>query len=82
MLSIPGQRQGLSVNVNPVEPTKSQSTPPPTNSSLEDDGLYTGDCLQLFPAIATGTIDLIFADPPFNIGYDYDIYDDCRDTGA
>src|SRR5438128_7910152 len=24
------------------------------------------------------SIDLIFADPPFNIGYDYDVYDDRR----
>ena len=82
MLSIPGQRQGLSVNVNPPEPTKSQSTPSSTDLPLENDRLYTGDCLQLFPGVATGTIDLIFADPPFNIGYDYDIYDDRRDAEA
>jgi site-specific DNA-methyltransferase (adenine-specific) len=42
--------------------------------------LYTGDCLQLFPRVAAETIDLIFADPPFNIGYDYDIYDDRREA--
>ncbi len=29
-----------------------------------------------------GTVNLIFADPPFNIGYDYDIYDDRRDAQA
>jgi site-specific DNA-methyltransferase (adenine-specific) len=28
------------------------------------------------------SVDLAFADPPFNIGYDYDIYDDRRDTEA
>jgi site-specific DNA-methyltransferase (adenine-specific) len=39
-----------------------------------------GDCLQLFPKVADETIDLIFADPPFNIGYDYDIYDDRRES--
>ena len=27
------------------------------------------------------SIDLVFADPPFNIGYDYDVYDDRRDPG-
>jgi DNA modification methylase len=32
--------------------------------------------------LEAGTIDLIFADPPFNIGYDYDIYDDRRDAEA
>jgi site-specific DNA-methyltransferase (adenine-specific) len=26
--------------------------------------------------IETGSVDLVFADPPFNIGYDYDVYDD------
>jgi site-specific DNA-methyltransferase (adenine-specific) len=25
-----------------------------------------------------GSVDLVFADPPFNIGYDYDVYDDRR----
>jgi len=44
--------------------------------------LHTGDCLKLFPMLEAGTIDLIFADPPFNIGYDYDIYDDRRDAQA
>jgi len=44
--------------------------------------LYTGDCLELFSKVEEGTIDLIFADPPFNIGYDYDIYDDSRDAEA
>jgi len=53
-----------------------------TGSSLEFDRLYPGDCLELLPRIAAGSIDLIFADPPFNIGYDYDIYDDRRDTQA
>ncbi|MFI5453850.1 MAG: DNA-methyltransferase [Isosphaerales bacterium] len=44
--------------------------------------MHTGDCLKLFPMLEAGTIDLIFADPPFNIGYDYDIYDDRRDADA
>jgi DNA modification methylase len=29
-------------------------------------------------SLADGVIDLAFADPPFNIGYDYDVYDDRR----
>ena len=44
--------------------------------------MHTGDCLKLFPKVEAETIDLIFADPPFNIGYDYDIYDDRRDAEA
>jgi DNA modification methylase len=38
--------------------------------------LWTGDCLQLLPKIQSPAVDLIFADPPFNIGYEYDVYND------
>lgn len=44
------------------------------------DRLHQGDCLELFRQVESGTIDLVFADPPFNIGYDYDVYDDRRDA--
>jgi len=27
-----------------------------------------------------GSVDLVFADPPFNIGYEYDVYDDTQST--
>jgi site-specific DNA-methyltransferase (adenine-specific) len=40
--------------------------------------VFTGDCLDLFPRIPTASVDLVFADPPFNIGYNYDQYDDHR----
>ncbi len=53
---------------------------PNSPESLEFDRLYPGDCLELFPRVASGSIDLVFADPPFNIGYDYDIYDDRREA--
>jgi DNA modification methylase len=49
---------------------------------LDLDRLHPGDCLNLFSEIEPGTIDLIFADPPFNIGYDYDIYDDRLESNA
>lgn len=38
-----------------------------------------GDCLQLLQAVPAGSVPLLFADPPFNIGYQYDVYDDARD---
>ena len=47
---------------------------------LSLDRLYQGDCLDWLAKVKTGTIDLVFADPPFNIGYDYDVYDDRRDA--
>lgn len=36
--------------------------------------LYHGDCLDILPTIHN--VDLAFADPPFNIGYHYDLYSD------
>jgi site-specific DNA-methyltransferase (adenine-specific) len=38
--------------------------------------ILTGDCLRHLAAIPGGTVDLAFADPPFNIGYEYDVYSD------
>lgn len=40
------------------------------------DAVHSGDCIAGLQQLETGSIDLAFADPPFNIGYDYDIYDD------
>jgi DNA modification methylase len=40
------------------------------------DGLHNGDCLQGMKQREDGLVDLAFADPPFNIGYEYDSYDD------
>jgi len=37
------------------------------------------DCIDVLRSLKNGTIDLAFADPPFNIGYDYDVYNDRRD---
>lgn len=33
--------------------------------------LYRGDCLEVLPRIEAGTVDMVFADPPFNLGKDY-----------
>jgi site-specific DNA-methyltransferase (adenine-specific) len=38
--------------------------------------IYQGDCIDLMQRIEPGTINLVFADPPFNIGYEYDEYHD------
>ena len=38
--------------------------------------IHHGDCVEGMKQIPVGTVDLVFADPPFNIGYDYDVYDD------
>jgi len=40
------------------------------------DRLHNRDCIAGLRDVETGVIDLAFADPPFNIGYDYDVYHD------
>ena len=44
----------------------------------EFDTIRQGDCIAELAKLPAGSIDLAFADPPFNIGYDYDVYDDKR----
>lgn len=41
--------------------------------------IHRGDCLKLMRRMDDGSVDLAFADPPFNIGYEYDQYDDRQD---
>jgi site-specific DNA-methyltransferase (adenine-specific) len=38
--------------------------------------IQLGDCIAGMNALPEGTVDFAFADPPFNIGYDYDVYHD------
>ncbi|MBI5763150.1 MAG: site-specific DNA-methyltransferase [Planctomycetes bacterium] len=40
--------------------------------------IHNVDCVKGLYSLPAGSIDLVFADPPFNIGYDYDVYDDRR----
>ena len=42
------------------------------------DQLFQGDCLSVLPNLPAGCVHLAFADPPFNIGYGYDVYQDTR----
>ena len=43
---------------------------------METNRLYNQDCIAGMGQIAEGSVDLAFADPPFNIGYTYDVYED------
>jgi site-specific DNA-methyltransferase (adenine-specific) len=42
--------------------------------------VLVGDCIEHLKPIPAESIDLAFADPPFNIGYDYDVYHDKQDS--
>ena len=43
---------------------------------IEPNRIITGDCIEVLGAAGEPFADLIFADPPFNIGYKYDLYED------
>ena len=38
--------------------------------------LHHADCIAGMAELPAGAVDLVFADPPFNIGYKYDVYED------
>jgi site-specific DNA-methyltransferase (adenine-specific) len=46
---------------------------------LANNQIHQGDCVDLLGQLDEGTVDLVFADPPFNIGYEYDVYDDAQE---
>ncbi len=48
--------------------------------TIETDRLFNEDCIAGMKRLPDGCVDLAFADPPFNIGYDYDSYDDSREA--
>src|SRR5947208_14311449 len=33
--------------------------------------LFHGDCLEVMTSVSSDSVDLVFADPPFNLGKDY-----------
>jgi site-specific DNA-methyltransferase (adenine-specific) len=43
---------------------------------VNEPGIRHQDCVEGLNSLPAGSIDLVFADPPFNIGYEYDTYDD------
>ena len=47
-----------------------------SSNTFEADRVHIGDCLELMAGWPEGQVDLIFADPPYNIGFAYDQYDD------
>ncbi|MEO1527456.1 MAG: DNA methyltransferase [Planctomycetota bacterium] len=48
--------------------------------ALGKNRIHQGDCVKQLAKLKEGSVDLVFADPPFNIGYDYDVYDDEQST--
>ncbi|MEE8169725.1 MAG: site-specific DNA-methyltransferase [Phycisphaerae bacterium] len=46
--------------------------------SFSDHQIIRDDCIQRMGGWPANCVDLVFADPPFNIGYRYDGYDDAK----
>jgi site-specific DNA-methyltransferase (adenine-specific) len=46
---------------------------------VPESGIYNEDCISGLQKLDPGVVDLAFADPPFNIGYKYDVYRDSLD---
>jgi DNA modification methylase len=47
-----------------------------SSAGMKIDSVALGDCIERLGKIAEPCVDLVFADPPFNIGYEYDAYKD------
>jgi DNA modification methylase len=45
-------------------------------SAIALDSIHQGDCVKLLRQVADESVDLAFADPPYNIGFKYDEYQD------
>ncbi|ODS40124.1 hypothetical protein BEH94_02210 [Candidatus Altiarchaeales archaeon WOR_SM1_SCG] len=43
---------------------------------MEVNKVYLGDCIEIMKTLQDKSVDLVFADPPFNIGIKYDVYND------
>jgi len=46
------------------------------SAMIEPNTIIQGDCVEILASLKEPVADLIFADPPFNIGYKYDVYED------
>ncbi|MEL6108098.1 MAG: DNA methyltransferase [Planctomycetota bacterium] len=48
--------------------------------TLSKNRVHQGDCVKRLGQVESDSVDLVFADPPFNIGYEYDVYDDSQNA--
>jgi len=44
--------------------------------------IIKGDCIEIMKNIPDNSIDMTFADPPFNLGKQYNVYDDTKKTNV
>ena len=51
---------------------------PVASLAFETDVIQVGNSLELMAQWPSNSVDLVFSDPPYNIGFDYDVYEDDR----
>ena len=70
----PAKKKATKAKPHVEFPTLSQAT----CQALSDrkSGIYHSDCVSGMQQLPKASVDLVFADPPFNIGYKYDVYED------
>lgn len=59
--------------------TKTKPRSAAARADLPQDTIAQGDCLELMRSWPSESVDLVFADPPYNIGFKYDQYQDKLD---
>jgi len=83
MLEALRRELGMGPENAPAEHARAVPTPPPIVLETALGRLHRGDCLELLHGLAGESIDLVFADPPFNLNKDYGAdVDDDRDHRA
>lgn len=60
--------------------TYTRANLPEDDPVKERNSLVQGDCISGMASLPAGSVDLVFADPPFNIGYQYDVYEDRKEA--
>lgn len=67
----------ISFSQHQLEALGQRQSPP-----IAPNTLVWGDCMEILPRVTSRSVDLVFADPPFNTNFDYDVYRDLLDSDA
>ena len=61
-----------------VPPQPNPMMTKPSSIDVEANKVVLGDCLEVMKSLPDGSVDLAFADPPYNLDKNYFSYDDAR----
>jgi DNA modification methylase len=69
-------KKSPSLSDSATESTAAASSTPADSLAAHLGRVHHQDCVAGMESLPAGSVDLVFADPPFNIGYAYDVYHD------